>query len=254
MALALILAVAIGIALGLLGGGGSIITVPVLVYAAHVPAKEAVAMSLAIVGATSLLGAWMKWREGMVHGWAAMLFGSTGVVGALLGSQLTPLVSPQILLLIFAGMMLLVAVRMLRQGDQMELPPAAQCQPWRCTFAGAGVGLVTGFIGVGGGFLIVPALTHFGRIPLKKAIGTSLVIITVNSFGGLVGHLGHGAVNWRLTGIFLGMAVLGMTAGVKLAKKISKKRLSRWFAWFVIAVAIYVVARNWNVIWSQLFS
>jgi uncharacterized protein len=253
MALALILGVSIGLALGLLGGGGSIITVPVLVYAANVPAERAVAMSLAIVGVTSVAGAWMKWRQGLVHVRASFLFSITGILGALIGSRLTHLVQPSLLLLIFAGLMLVIAARMLWGRKEEDLPVAAQCRPWRCAMAGLGVGVMTGFLGVGGGFLIVPALTHFGQIPLKQAIGTSLVIIALNSFAGLAGHLGQGAVDWKLTGLFSLLALLGMFAGTYLSPKISKQKLSRWFAWMVIAVAIYVIARNWNV-FSELFA
>ncbi|EEF63458.1 sulfite exporter TauE/SafE family protein [Pedosphaera parvula] len=247
MAVALILGVAIGLALGLLGGGGSIITVPVLVYAANVPAQSAVAMSLAIVGVTSIAGACMKWRQGLVHARASVLFSLTGIIGALAGGQLTPLVRPSVLLVIFAGLMLVIAGRMLWARKQEDVPAAAQCRPWRCASAGMGVGIMTGFLGVGGGFLIVPALMHFGRIPLKQAVGTSLVIIALNSLAGLVGHLGHGSVDWRLTGIFSLLALIGMFAGVQLSRKVSKEKLSRWFAWVVIAVAIFVLIRNRKV-------
>src|SRR5690349_20961250 len=155
--IALILAFGIGLSLGLLGSGGSIVTLPVLVYVAGVPVQAAVGMSLAIVGGTSAAGAWWKQRQGLVHWRAAMLFGFSGIPGAVAGAQFTPLVSPVVLMLLFASLMTVVAVRMLaRRGDEV-LNPLPDCRPVRCGLAGFGVGVLTGFLGVGGGFLIVPA-------------------------------------------------------------------------------------------------
>jgi uncharacterized membrane protein YfcA len=244
MILASTLAVLIGVALGLLGGGGSIITVPVLVYAASIEAQTAVTMALAIVGVTSLVGSAFKARSGLVHKNAAFLFSATGIVGALLGAQLTPLVAPKILLVLFAILMIATAAGMLRKRNGKDLAPSAQCRPWRCASAGLGVGAITGFLGVGGGFLIVPAMVHFGKVPLKMAIGTSLVVIAFNSLAGFAGQLRHSTINWATTGGIIVMALIGMRVGFVLTPRVPRERLSQLFGWSVIAVGVFVLVNN----------
>ncbi len=238
----------IGASLGLLGGGGSILTVPALVYGAGVPVQAAVPLSLGVVGATSAAGAFFKQRSSLVHGRAALLFGATGIVGAVAGAKLTHFVKPAVLLLIFAALMLAIGVRMLLAREATEHPAAKQCRPWRCGGAGLGVGLLTGFLGVGGGFLIVPAMQHFGRLPLPIATGTSLVVIAVNSFAGLVGHLCEARINWSVGGWFLAAALLGMFVAVRLADRIPRATLSRGFGAFVLVTAAFVITKNWNAI------
>ncbi len=245
--LALFLALAIGISLGLLGSGGSIITLPVLVYAAKVPATQAVAMSLAVVGGTTLVGSILNARSGQIHAKAALLFSVTGVIGALVGSQLTHLVRPSVLLLIFAGLMLVVGLLMFRPRADRGVDAKAECHWVSCTATGFFVGFLTGFLGVGGGFLIVPALLFLARLPLKRAIATSLVVITVTSAAGLIGHLRRTHFDWRIAGIFLALAIVGMLAGRKFASQVETERLRYWFAWFVLAVAVFVIAENWKV-------
>lgn len=245
--LALVLALAIGVSLGLLGSGGSIITLPVLVYAARVPAAEAVGMSLAVVGGTTLVGSILNARSGHVHAKAALLFSITGVLGALGGSQLTHLVAPPVLLLIFAGLMLVVGLLMFLPRADRGADSQAQCHWVSCTLTGLFVGFLTGFLGVGGGFLIVPALLFLARVPLKRAIATSLVVITVTSAAGLLGHLRRTHFDWAMAGMFLALAIVGMLAGRRFASQIETERLRRWFAWFVLAVALFVVAENWKV-------
>ena len=246
MILALILALTIGVSLGLLGSGGSIITLPVLVYAAKVPPSQAVAMSLAVVGGTTLVGSILGARSGQVHLKAATLFSSTGVAGALAGSQLTHLVSPSVLLLIFAGLMIVVALRMFGPRPGQTVQEHAECHWLACTGTGLAVGALTGFLGVGGGFLIVPALLFLARLPLKRAIATSLVVIAVTSAAGLLGHLRRTHFDWGIAGMFLALAILGMLAGRKFAHHIEANRLRSWFAWFVLAVAAFVIAENWK--------
>lgn len=245
--LALFLALAIGISLGLLGSGGSIITLPVLVYAAKVPASQAVAMSLAVVGGTTLVGSILNARSGQIHAKAALLFSVTGVIGALGGSQLTHLVRPSVLLLIFAGLMLVVGLLMFRPRSDRGVDAKAECHWVSCTATGFFVGFLTGFLGVGGGFLIVPALLFLARLPLKRAIATSLVVITVTSAAGLIGHLRRTHFDWRIAGMFLALAIVGMLAGRKFASQVETERLRYWFAWFVLAVAVFVIAENWKV-------
>ena len=245
---ALLLGAGIGVALGILGGGGSIITLPVLVYAAGVPAQEAVGMSLAVVGTTSLVGGGLNLRRGLVHGKAAVLFGSTGILGALAGAQLTHLVSPGVLLLLFAALMIVIALLMLGQRANHKPKPGTVCQWPRCAATGMGVGVLTGFLGVGGGFLIVPAMVIFGRLAMKTAIGTSLVVIAVNSFAGLAAHLQRTSFDWSVAGLFTVVALIGMLIGTRLAHRISAQNLSRGFAWFVLTVAGFVVTQNWNAL------
>ena len=245
---ALILAVAIGFSLALLGSGGSIITLPVLVYAARVPAPQAVGMSLAVVGGTTLIASILNARRGLVHTKAAVLFSIAGILGAFGGAQLTHFVSPSVLLLFFAALMIVVAGLMFRSRPEVPVVGEPQCHWASCATTGFAVGGLTGFLGVGGGFLIVPALLMFGRLPLKLAIGTSLVVITVNCLGGLVGHLRQTSFDWHTTALFLALALVGMFAGRKFAARIEAERLRHWFAWFVLAVAAFVIAENWKTL------
>ena len=254
MIVALILGAGVGLSLGLLGSGGSIITLPVLVYAAGVPVTAAVAMSLAVVGGTALAGGFVQHRRGLVHWDAVKVFGIAGMLGAWGGAQFTRLVSPAVLMLIFGAIMLVVAARMLRGSDERDLVASPKCHPVACPLAGLGVGLLTGFLGVGGGFLIVPALVVVGRIPMKMAIGTSLAVITINSAAGLIGQLGHGGFDWKIGGLFLLVSLAGMAAGTRLSKAISAAVLRKSFAWFVLAVAAFIIAKNSAVFLPPLHS
>jgi uncharacterized membrane protein YfcA len=246
MILALVFALAIGFSLTLLGSGGSIITLPVLVYAARIPPQQAVGISLAVVGGTTLAASAMNLRSGLVHLKAATLFSLTGIVGALAGAQLTHLVSPAVLMLLFAALMLVIATLMLRGGTAHLRETAGHCSWIRCSCTGLVVGGLTGFLGVGGGFLIVPALVFFGHLPLKSAIITSLFVITVNSFAGLAGHLQQAGFDWPLAGMFLGASLVGMLAGRYLAPRLAVGHLRVAFAWFVLAVGVFVIAKNWS--------
>jgi uncharacterized membrane protein YfcA len=244
--IALSLAFGIGLSLGLLGSGGSIVTLPVLVYVAGVPVASAVGMSLAIVGGTSAAGVWWKHRQGLVHWRVAAWFAAAGTVGSLAGVQFTHLVSPGVLMLIFAGLMALVAWQMLvRRGDNL-IDPLPDCRPLRCALAGLGVGLLTGFIGVGGGFLLVPAMILSARLPMTVAAGTSLAVIAANSFAGWLGHLWGEPFAWGTTGAFLVAALGGMASGTHLGRRISPATLRRGFGWFVLAVAFFVLLKNWS--------
>ena len=236
--LAFLCAMVIGLSLGALGSGGSIVTLPVLVYVAHIHPKSAVGMSMAIVGATSMVGAWLHWRRGNFHNKAALLLGVSGMAGAYLGSTFTHLVSSSALLLIFAAIMLVVSVVMFRGGFQGLTP--GQCRPLRCAVVGAAVGVLTGFLGVGGGFLIVPALVLLAGLDTKKAVGTSLAIIAANSFSGLAGQLRYAPVDWRLTAEFTALALAGMWIGLLLSNRVSEPALRKAFAALLLAVAVTV--------------
>lgn len=241
--LALALSTLIGVSLGLLGGGGSILAVPVLVYVAGVDVHAAIGMSLAVVGTTALVGGLVHARAGRVDLKAAALFGGSGMLGAPLGAQATHAVSPRVLMLLFAGLMIAVGGLMLRAGRRGG-PPASRRHPVAVPAAGFGVGLLTGFLGVGGGFLIVPALTLLAGLPIHAAVGTSLLVIAANSAAGLAGHVGRGEVPLGLTAAFTAAAAAGALVGVRLAGVLEPGRLRRAFAVFVILVGLLLLARN----------
>ena len=240
--LAFALAALIGLSLGLLGSGGSIITLPVLVYIAGIPVQQAVGMSLVIVGGTSALGSLLNMRQGAFNLRAATFFSLSGMAGAFVGAKFTHLVSAPILLLLFGVLMLVVGTRMLRNGGKSL--QAHQCRPLRCLAAGVGVGVLTGFLGVGGGFLILPALVLFAGMEMKSAIGTSLAVIALNCFGGLIGQLRYVKFDLALTLVFLLVAIVGMFAGTALVKRLSSTFLQRSFAWCVVLLGIALVGRN----------
>jgi uncharacterized protein len=241
--LALLGAALIGLSLGLTGAGGSIITLPVLVYLAGVPPKEAVGLSLFIVGAAALVGALQRLKTGEIHLKAALMFALSGMAGAAGGAHLTPLVSSRALMITFAALMLIVAVNMLR-GSKQDHPEGADCHPWKCLLAGLGVGVLTGFIGVGGGFLLVPALVKFAKLPLRQATGTSLAVIAFNSASGFLGHFGEAPPRWPLAFLFAALAVAGVLVGTALAKRLPVARLRQGFAVMVILTGAFVLWQN----------
>lgn len=244
----LIMSAVIGLSLGLIGGGGSILTVPILVYLLGVGPHEAVGMSLAVVGATSILGSYMHWRRDNVDISTGLLFGVAGIIGALLGSPLTKLVSPELLLLIFGLLMLVVAISMIWRRKHKISESTHKPHPVQGIIAGLGVGVLTGFLGVGGGFLIVPALVFFGGLNMKKAIGTSLFVIFLNCAAGLVGHMSQNIFDWGLTGSVMSLAVAGAIAGTILSHRIAAQRLQTMFAVLVLWVAAFLIVKNYAVI------
>lgn len=248
LALGLLLCVGIGLSLGLIGGGGSIVTVPVLVYVLEVEPREAVAMSLAVVGVTSLIGASLHARRGTVRVPAAALFGGAGVVSSFFGARLTYLVSPRVLLLSFAALMLAVGLRMLlaKAGPEGGRRPA---RPARVVLAGLAVGLLTGFLGVGGGFLVVPALVLFAGLDMRESVGTSLLVISINSAAGLAGHLAHGGFPLGLSLLVAGLAAAGALLGTHFSHRISASTLRRAFSLFVLAVALFLAVANAGAFW-----
>lgn len=241
-ALALLGAVAIGLSLGLTGAGGSILTLPVLVYLAGIPPREAVGLSLLIVGTAALIGAWQRARAGDVHFKAAGMFVISGMAGATLGAKLTPLLSPSALMITFAVLMVAIAVRMLIP-RKSAIQPAPECKPFRCLLAGLAVGVLTGFLGVGGGFLLMPALAKFARLPLRTATGTSLAVIACNSAAGFIAHLGEAPTPWALAVIFAAIAGAGVLAGGKFASLLPEKSLRYAFATLVLLTAAFVFWR-----------
>ena len=214
-----------------------------------VEAHEAVGMSLAVVGATSLVGSYLHYRRGNLKLKTGMTFGAAGIVGALIGSPLTRLLSPPVLMLTFAMLMLVVAVLMLpRKSNVVEVESDEQVlSVWKALLAGFGVGILTGFLGVGGGFLIVPALVMFGGLGMKDAIGTSLFVIFLNCVAGLVGHASQNHFDWSLTAQVTVLAVAGTILGTLLSHRVAANKLQRDFAVFVLSVAVFLMVKNYGV-------
>ncbi len=234
----------VGATLGLLGAGGSIIMLPVLVYVIGVEPHAAVPMSLAIVGTTSLLGVAVRSRGSAIHWRTALLFGSAALGGSYLGSRLTALVPGSILLLLFGLLLVVVGVRMWRQPGLSD-EPAPTRRPSLMLAAGTAVGFLTGFLGVGGGFLIVPALLKVGGLGVRQAIASSLVVIAMSSVAGLAAHLAHGnTVPVGLTAALTMAALAGMAAGLQIARRVSSENLRRGFAGFVTVVGSALIFVN----------
>jgi len=248
LVIGLLLSAAIGFSLGLIGGGGSIITVPVLVYVIGISAHQAIGMSLAIVGTTSLIATFLHYKQKTVDLKIAALFGITGMTGAYFGSGLTYLFNSTSLLFIFGSVMLVISLVMLLKDQKDIAKNASQNKLVKSIIAGLVVGLLTGFLGVGGGFLIVPALIFFAGLEIKNAIGTSLLIITINSLAGLIGHLQHTSFDLRLTILITVIAALGTILGTKVAHQVSATTLKSGFAIFVLVVALFLIIKNYHFI------
>jgi hypothetical protein len=243
LALTVALAVVIGLSLGLLGGGGSILAVPVLVYVAGLPAKEAIATSLLVVGTTSAVAALQYARSGRIRWRTGLVFGLAGMTGAYGGGRLAAYVPGGVLLAGFALMMLATAVAMIRGRSATKAAAVPHERPVvRVVADGVVVGLVTGLVGAGGGFLVVPALALLGGLPMPVAVGTSLVVIAMKSFAGFAGYLSIVDVQWGLAGAVTAAAVLGSLAGGRLAGRIPEVALRTSFGWFVAVMGTAVLA------------
>lgn len=237
------LAVVVGISLGLLGGGGSILTVPLLVYVAGQDPKTAIATSLLVVGVTSAAGAISHARAGRVQWRTGLVFGAAGMAGAYVGGRLGTLVDGTVLLIAFALMMGATSVAMLRGRKDRE-PSDGEMAVWKILLEGVIVGLVTGLVGAGGGFLVVPALVLFGGVPMGIAVGTSLVVIAMKSAAGLVGYLSGITIDWPLALSVTAAAVVGSFVGGRLVDRISQDRLRTGFGWFVAVMAVFVLVKE----------
>jgi len=238
------LAAVVGLTLGLLGGGGSILMVPLLTYVAGMPTAEAITASLVVVGATSAVSAVGHARAGRVRWRTGLLFGATGMTGALAGGLIGGHLPGQLLMAAFAMLMVITALAMLRGRRSTATTGEATPSPGRVLLVGAGVGLVTGLLGAGGGFLIVPALTLLAGLPITAAVGTSLLVIAMNSAAGLAGHLTAVPVDWALTGAITAAAVLGSLAGARLLTRVSAEKLRRGFGWFVLVMGAFVLVQE----------
>lgn len=246
MMLSVVLGSAVGLSLGLLGGGGSTLTVPFLVYALHVSAREAIATSLLIVGTTALIGAWFHYRQANVRALVAATFGGVGIIASYSASHLSKRFPEFVLLTLFALIMLTAAGATWRGRGHLEKAKADQYHLDRVILSGIGVGFLTGFLGVGGGFLIVPALVLFAGLPMKQAVGTSLLTIAINCAAGFVGHLQNlQHLNWAVTATFTAGAIGGSFIGEHIARPISPSRLQKWVAVFIALVAVFLLVKIW---------
>jgi uncharacterized protein len=243
--LALVLGAVIGLSLGTLGGGGSILTVPALVYLLGQNPHAAVSASLVIVGLNAATGAWLHQRAGNVRLRAALLFGSAGLLAAFAGARLSTLLTGSLLLSLFALLMLIVATLMLRGATAVPIA-THDAAPlwWKVLLGGVTVGFLTGFLGVGGGFLIVPALVLVLGMSMREAVGLSLVVIAINSAAGLLGHVGEGGVNWLIVGLLLAGGLPGLLIGSRLAQRLPIARLRQGFAVLVVVLGVALLAIN----------
>jgi len=239
----LLIGCVIGLTLGLLGGGGSILTVPALVYLVGQSPQVAVTASLMIVGTNSLLGAYFHRAQGTLNWRVALSFGGAGMIAAYWAAGLSQLFSSTMLLILFALLMLGVGALMLMRKTPIEKPHSSH--NWLVILAsGAVVGILTGFLGVGGGFLIVPALVMLVGLPMRQAVGTSLVIIAMNSLAGLLGHLNQTTIDYVTVALFVVAGLIGTFLGVSLTKIIRPDQLRRLFAGFVILLALFLLYDN----------
>jgi uncharacterized protein len=254
--LGLALALIVGLSLGLLGGGGSVLTVPIFVYVMGFEAKQAIAMSLIVVGTASLVGAARHWSAGRVDLQVAISFGLVAMAGSYAGARLAKFLSGPTQLLLLAVVVCAAAISMARAArpdaaelSASDLPDSGGRQSaWRLVPVAIGVGLLTGLVGVGGGFLIVPALVLLGRVPIKLAIGTSLLVIAMNCVAGIVGYLGHVAIPWDVVSLFTAVAIAGLFAGSHLVGLVSPASLRRGFAALLMCVGTFVLLQNWRVL------
>ena len=252
----------IGVSLGALGGGGSILTVPALVYAAGQTPKQATTTSLVLVALTAMIGIVPHWRAGRVRFVAGTIFGLAGIGGSLLGSHWNKAADPNVLLLAFSGLMMIAGYGMWRR--VRNIPPAitqlsvgaAAAPPvassiviepltvLKVIVAGSIVGLLTGFFGVGGGFVIVPALVLALGFTMPEAIGTSLLVITINSAVALTTRLQAGSIEWAIVIPFTIASLLGVIVGSRLASTRDSSSLQRWFVGLLVVVAVYTAVRS----------
>lgn len=260
--LAILAGMATGTVLGLFGSGGSIIATPALLYLLDVAPKSAIAMSLGIVAVTATIAALDNWKRGNVDVSVAAVFGLFGVAGTYAGARLGVLTPVAIQLTVFALVMYAAAWRMLKpaplavpassnasvsaSGGAAALPCTGLLSPCMAHMAlhGIGVGVLTGFVGVGGGFLIVPALVLLSRIPMKTAVGTSLAIVAAKSYAGFAGYMGAVPIDWALMGGFTAVTVAASFAGTRIAHRFSQDTLKRAFAVFLLFVATYILLKT----------
>jgi len=253
----------IGVSLGLIGGGGSILTVPVLVYLFGVDPILATAYSLFIVGSTSLVGTLPKYREHLVNLKTAVIFGVPSILAVYATrAYIVPLIhdpvlsigdfvvtKPMLIMSIFALLMVFASVSMIRdkKGGSFDAPAITEPQKFNypmILLEGAVVGVLTGLVGAGGGFLIIPALVLFSKLPMKQAVGTSLLIIAAKSLFGFMGDLSHYHLDWMLLASVTALAIGGIFVGNRFSRSVDGEKLKKAFGWFVLVMGIYILLKE----------
>jgi uncharacterized membrane protein YfcA len=238
----------VGIVLGLLGGGGSILAVPIFLYVFRVDPKPAIAMSLAVVGMSAFVGFLGHWRQGSVNLRIGLPFGAVAMGAAFLTARVSDRVPESVQLALFAVFAFSAAVVMLvdslrpakgraTAGGQPHFTPVLAVEA-------IGVGALTALIGAGGGFVIVPALVYLAGVPVREAIGSSLLIITLNALSGFAGYIGEVPIDWRLVGIFTGVAAVGALLGSRLNRHVPQVRIKQAFALLILTLGGYLVLRQ----------
>lgn len=250
----------IGISLGLIGGGGSILTVPVLVYLFKVEPVVATAYSLFIVGLSSLVGAFPKYKQGQVNLKTALIFGIPSIIAVFATRKfIVPQIPKEVfsigdfvvtksilLMILFAILMVFASISMIsNKNKKTESENGVQKFNYpMIILEGAVVGMLTGLVGAGGGFLIIPALVLLSKLPMKQAVGTSLLIIAAKSLIGFTGDLSNYTMDWKLLGTVTALAITGIFIGDALSKKIDGNKLKKGFGWFVLVMGIYIIVKE----------
>ena len=247
----------IGVSMGMIGGGGSILTIPILVYLFGISPTIAISYSLFVVGISSSVGAFKNYQAGLVHFKTVFLFGSASVTTVFIVRRVIIPLVPDIffrigdftvthvlfVMVVFAILMLLASIAMIKSKVEAYDTYATK-KPYKLLFYGVLIGLVTGFLGAGGGFLLIPALVILMRLPMKEAIGTSLFIIALNSLIGFLGDVGRHEIDWPFLLTIAGIAIAGIFIGTYLSTKIDSQQLKKGFGWFILLAGIYILIRE----------
>lgn len=268
--LQILLPLLVGASLGLIGGGGTVLAVPLLIYIFHIEPKSAIGMSLGIVSLVSLAGSFSHWKRGNVRLENAAFFTPFAMLGAFLGAKIAtlPWLTSSVQMILFGGTVVVASFLMIfRKSPTTATPepthdttgespntyprPSLQGQltiAWKTVFLlaiqGMVVGLLTGLVGVGGGFLIVPALVFIAHLSIREAIGTSLVVIFFNSMSGFLGYLGKVAMDWVIMAQFLGLSLAGVYGGVRFGDRVPKKNLQKIFGIFLLIMGTWILYRQ----------
>lgn len=251
-------AVLIGLSLGLIGGGGSILTVPVLLYLFHLDEKLATAYSLFVVGTTALVGGVVKQRQGLADVKTAIIFGIPALAAVFFTRYIIVPAMPDVMFRfgdfaltrrmfmmgLFAILMMAAAISMIRGRKDVAVTGPRHYNYPLIILEGIVVGILTGLVGAGGGFLIIPALVILGKLPMKLAVGTSLLIIAVKSMIGFIGDVLHYQIDWTLLMIFTALSIVGIIVGNILSHKVNGDHLKKAFGYFVLVMGVYILARE----------
>lgn len=258
-----VLAVFVGITLGMLGSGGSILSVPILVYVMGIEPTLATAYSLFIIGTTSLVGGIQKAKQKLVDFKKVAVFGIPAVLSVFITRKIIVPSIPDIIfstenftlsksiliMIVFAVVMIFASVRMIKPLKQRVISDFEKLNYYKIVFLGVIIGLVSGFVGAGGGFLIVPTLLYFARTPMKMAVGTSLFIVSSQSLIGFTGDIiGNQNIDWNLLQFFTLASIIGIFIGNFISKKVEDEKLKISFGWFVLSMGIYIIIKE--LFWS----